>query len=143
MTQRFQSPPQPGARQSGVRSLPIRAWGATDKGHHRESNEDAIYPEHGASFYDPSLATLERKGRLLVVAGGMGGVRAGAEASRWALRIAVERYYDNLSKDIRANLQSALEAANASLYQYLQDTNADGAGCTLAVAVIHHHIQNQ
>ncbi len=74
---------------------------------------------------------------MLVVADGMGGVRAGAEASRWATLVAVERYYDSTSIDIRSNLKSAVEGANASLYQYLRDTGALGAGCTMAAAVIH------
>ena len=34
-----------------------------------------------------------RKGRLLVVADGWA-AQAGSEASRWAIRVAVERYYD-------------------------------------------------
>lgn len=137
MTQRFQAPTQPYTREADARLLPVHVWVATDKGQQRESNEDAIYPEKSPIFYDPSPVTLADKGRMLAVADGMGGVRAGAEASRWAIRIAVERYYDNTSSDIRLNLQSAVEAANASLYQYLQDTNAAGAGCTMAVAVIH------
>ena len=117
--------------------LPLQIWGATDKGRQREGNEDAIYPESGTEFYQPSAKNLAGRGQLLVVADGMGGTRAGSEASRWAIRVAVERYYDAPGSNVGANLRSALEAANQSLYQYLRSTNVQQAGCTMSAVVIH------
>ena len=125
--------------------MPVQVWGATDKGRQREGNEDAIYPESGAEFFQPSESTLASRGRLLVVADGMGGAQAGGEASRWAIRVAVERYYDAPGTNIDVNLRSAIEAANNSLYQYLRSTNVQQAGCTMAAVVIHGnmlHIAN-
>jgi len=118
-------------------SLSLQVWGATDKGRQREGNEDAIYPESGAEFFRPSEDNLASRGRLLVVADGMGGTQAGSEASRWAIRVAVERYYDAPGANIGVNLRSAIEAANNSLYQYLRSTNVQQAGCTMTAAVIH------
>jgi len=118
---------------------PLEVWGATDKGHEREGNEDALYPRSGstAAEYKPSPENLARKGQLLVVADGVGGSQAGAEASRWAVRVAVERYYDLPGSNLAEDLRLAVEAANASLYQYLQSTGANQAGCTMAAAVVH------
>lgn len=118
-------------------SLTAQVWGVTDKGRRREGNEDAIYPESGAEFFHPTGDKLAIKGQLLVVADGMGGAQAGSEASHWAIRVAVERYYDTPGASLGVNLKSAIEAANNSLYQYLRSTNVEEAGCTMTAAVIH------
>jgi len=134
---------QPIASRSDQRSrppLPLQVWGATDKGLQREGNEDSIYPESGAEFFTPSPEMVARKGHLMVVADGMGGTRAGSEASRWAIRIAVERYYDMPERDVGTNLRTAVEVANNSLYQYLQSTSASEGGCTMTAAVIHRNL---
>ncbi len=122
--------------------LPIKVWGATDKGRRREGNEDSIYPESGAEFFTPSPEKLAARGQLLVVADGMGGAKAGSEASRWAIRVAVERYYDMDGADLGADLKRAIEVANRSLYQYLHATGVltSDAGCTMVGAVIHRGV---
>ncbi len=131
--------PQPGSRPMPGPVLPLEVWGATDKGREREGNEDALYPHSGVDTFPfkPSAEHLARRGQILVVADGVGGAQAGAEASRWAVRIAVERYYDLSGPDLGSDLQSAIGIANASLYQYLQSTGAHEAGSTMAAAVIH------
>ncbi len=125
--------------------LTAQVWGMTDKGRRREGNEDAVYPETGAEFFHPAGDKLAAKGQLLVVADGMGGAQAGGEASRWAIRVAVERYYDTPGDSLGVNLKSAIETANNSLYQYLRSTNVEEAGCTMTAAVIHNgllHVVN-
>jgi serine/threonine protein phosphatase PrpC/uncharacterized membrane protein YgcG len=131
--------PQPGSQPMPAPVLPLEVWGATDKGREREGNEDAVYPHSGADTFpfEPSPDRLAQKGQLLVVADGVGGAQAGSEASRWAIRVAVERYYDLPGPDLGADLRAAIEVANASLYQYLQSTNTTEAGCTMTAAVIH------
>ncbi len=136
------APAQPSPRPSGSQPLPalhLEIWGATDKGRQREGNEDSLYPHSGSDTfpYQPRADQLLHKGQLLVVADGVGGARAGAEASRWIIRVAVERYYDEVGIDIGANLRAAIETANNSLHQYLQSTNARDAGSTMTAAVIH------
>jgi protein phosphatase len=125
--------------QPGTVALPIDVWGATDKGRRREGNEDAVYPLSGVEdgSFQPHAERLAQKGQLLIVADGVGGAKAGSEASQWAVRVAVERYYDQPGNDLSANLQSAIEMANLSLYQYLQSTGSPDAGCTMAAVVIH------
>jgi serine/threonine protein phosphatase PrpC len=131
-----QNQPQPGSQPTPVR---LAVWGATDKGRQREGNEDAIYPHSGSDTgaFKPSPQHMAQKGQLLIVADGVGGAQAGREASHWAIRVAVERYYDMTGPDLGANLRTAVEMANASLYQYLQSTGTRESGCTMAAAVIH------
>jgi protein phosphatase len=114
-------------------------WGATDKGREREGNEDAVYPHSGAGTFawQPGPERLAQRGQLLIVADGVGGARAGREASHWAVRVAVERYYDLLGVGPGDDLRIAIEAANVSLYRYLQEVGAPEAGSTMAAAVIH------
>lgn len=137
-------PPQPNRPQANsqplpVPALPLEVWGATDPGREREGNEDAIFPHSGSDTFPfkPGPGRLAQKGQLLLVADGVGGVQAGAEASQWAIRRAVERYYDLAGPDLGVDLRTAVEHANASLYQYLQNTRTLEAGCTMAAAVIH------
>ncbi len=142
--QRTQS--QPGSQPVPVPAMPLAVWGATDKGRKREGNEDAVYPHSGADTFPfkPSPTNLAQKGHLLVVADGVGGAQAGAEASRWASRVAVERYYDmpgpggatGLAAAVGADLHAAIEVANTSLYQYLQTTGVREAGSTMVAAVV-------
>lgn len=114
-------------------------WGATDVGREREDNQDAIYPQsNGQGFaYTPNEASLTRKGHLLIVADGIGGSQAGGQASQWVIRSAVEKYYELRGEKISQDLELAVNLANKSLYQYMQDTATPDAGCTIAAAVIH------
>ncbi|RLC79511.1 MAG: hypothetical protein DRJ03_23370 [Chloroflexi bacterium] len=119
--------------------LLISVWGATDKGRQREGNEDSVYPHSSSDTFPfkPGPDSIAQKGHLLVVADGVGGAKGGAEASRWAIRVAVERYYDQAGPDLGTDLRTAIEMANSSLYQYLQSTGVTQAGSTMVAAVIH------
>jgi serine/threonine protein phosphatase PrpC len=132
--------PYPGVRPA--RALPLDIWGATDKGRQREGNEDSVYPHSGfeVSSFVPSPAHLAQQGQLLVVADGVGGSQAGAQASQWAIRVAVEKYYELHGPDRGNDLGAAIEFANASLYQYMQSTGTQEAGCTMAAAVVHNNL---
>jgi serine/threonine protein phosphatase PrpC len=129
-------PPHPGSQPT---PMPLAVWGATDTGRQREGNEDAIFPHSGVDTFSfkPSPAHLAQQGQLLVVADGVGGAQGGREASHWAIRVAVERYYDMSGADLGSNLRTAIEVANSSLYQYIQSTGVRESGCTMAAAVIH------
>ena len=131
----------PSQQNTPSRPAHLAVWGATDKGRRREGNEDAIFPHSGSDTFpfQPSPEQLRQKGQLLIVADGVGGAQGGREASHWAIRVAVERYYDMTGPDLGANLRTAVEMANSSLYQYIQSTGTREAGCTMAAAVIHNY----
>ncbi|MEA3342018.1 MAG: protein phosphatase 2C domain-containing protein [Chloroflexota bacterium] len=135
------TPSQPGSQQTAAPPLPISVWGATDKGRQREGNEDSVYPHSGSDTFPfkPGPDSIAQKGHLLVVADGVGGAKGGAEASRWAIRVAVERYYDQAGPDLGTDLRTAIEMANSSLYQYLQSTGATQSGSTMVAGVVHEN----
>jgi serine/threonine protein phosphatase PrpC len=129
--------PQRAHQPTPAPSMDVNVWGATNKGRQREGNEDAIYPRSDSDSFEPNPHLLAQKGQLLVVADGVGGAQAGSEASHWAIRVAVERYYDASGPDLGEDLRAAVEVANTSLHQYLQSTGTRQAGCTMTAAVIH------
>lgn len=109
----------------------LEAAFATHPGVARDHNEDAIWvtpPNH------PQVAT---RGRLMVVADGMGGHNAGEVASQAAVRGVFERYYADTEPDIHRSLDNAVRRTNAELFNQAQANPAQrGMGTTLTAAVI-------
>ncbi|MGP0019534.1 MAG: Stp1/IreP family PP2C-type Ser/Thr phosphatase [Candidatus Sulfotelmatobacter sp.] len=94
-------PPKPG----------IEAASLTDVGRQRANNEDSFL------YWEPtSDEDFRRKGRLAVVADGMGGYEGGQEASRLAVET-VRSVYDNA---FGADPQGTLIEAFASAHQNIQ-----------------------
>src|SRR5215213_470995 len=67
-----------------------------------EPNQDSvgIY-----SDYCEDAAWLAAKGRLFVVADGMGGASGGKEASEIAVQLVIDRYYEDLDREIVPSLE--------------------------------------
>jgi serine/threonine protein phosphatase PrpC len=111
----------------------------TDIGRERGGNEDYVYPHSGADTFPwhPEAEQQAKKGRLLLVADGVGGAQAGREASSSAAKVVVERYFELEGADPGADLRVAIEEANASLYQQVTARRSlQGAGTTMVTAVI-------
>jgi protein phosphatase len=106
---------------------------ATDVGLKRSCNEDSF-----ASWIPEDPREREKKGVLLVVADGMGGMNAGEVASRIAVE-AVVRSYQNTSGDAALpNLENAVRAANAAVYlEAASDPMRHGMGTTCTAVVLH------
>jgi serine/threonine protein phosphatase PrpC len=99
-----------------------------------EPNQDSvgIY-----SDYCEDAAWLAAKGRLFVVADGMGGASGGKEASEMAVQIIIDRYYEDLDLEILPSLERAIQAANTRIKEYGQTAlGLRGLGTTLVVMVI-------
>ncbi len=100
----------------------------TDIGHQRINNEDSCL------YWEPhSDEEFSRKGRLAVIADGMGGYEGGQEASRLAVET-VRFVYDRDCSDDRQNalvtgLRSAHEAIHRFAVQHPQFTGM-GTTCT-------------
>jgi serine/threonine protein phosphatase PrpC len=104
----------------------------------REVNEDCwgVF-EHFEKAMDLSEDVVDRKGRLYAVADGMGGHAAGEVASKRAIAVLFQHYYDDPDVDLARSLERAFWAANAEIYAQAA-TNADqtGMGTTLVAAAI-------
>ena len=111
--------------------------GLTDVGRQRENNEDSFL------YWEPQSAEeFERKGRLAVIADGMGGYEGGQEASRLAVETVLEVYDKAFSGDPKASLVEAFVEAHRRIQEYGEDHPAllgMGTTCT-AVAVVAHQL---
>jgi len=103
----------------------------TDVGVVRDHNED------WATIEDPSDPALQRKGRLFIVADGMGGYQAGEVASQLAGETVRREYYADPAADPTARLRNAVQAANGEVYRSAQgSTSHAGMGTTMVVTAL-------
>ncbi|MGB8776152.1 MAG: protein phosphatase 2C domain-containing protein, partial [Terriglobales bacterium] len=111
----------------------VEVSGQSDIGCLRQNNEDSFgywEPEDDQQFL--------RKGRLAVVADGMGGYEGGQEASRLAVETLVAVYRDFAGDDPQAALNEALQAAHEQIRQYSfahPELRGMGTTCTAAAIV--------
>jgi serine/threonine protein phosphatase PrpC len=91
--------------------LRITVGALTDVGQVRDHNEDAL------GYYQPrEREVLAQKGRLYLVADGMGGHVAGEVASECVVRTVTASYYENPAQPVRQALSEAIQQANTALY---------------------------
>ena len=111
----------------------IEVSSQSDIGCLRQNNEDSFgywEPEDDRQFL--------RKGRLAVVADGMGGYEGGQEASRLAVETLMAVYRDFSGDDPQAALVEALQAAHDQIRQYSfahPELRGMGTTCTAAAIV--------
>ncbi len=111
----------------------IEVSSQSDLGCQRSNNEDSFgywEPEDDQQFL--------RKGRLAVVADGMGGYEGGQEASRLAVETLVAVYRDFGGDDPQQALVVALQAAHENVRQYSfahPELRGMGTTCTAAAIV--------
>src|ERR1700689_966337 len=104
----------------------------TDVGCQRENNEDSYL------YWEPSDdEEFRRKGRLAVIADGMGGHEGGQEASRLAVETVREVYDQASGDDPKAPLVESLSAAHARIQNYAERHPAfQGMGTTCTALVL-------
>ena len=91
----------------------IETASLTDLGRQRSNNEDSYL------YWEPDCdEEFLRKGRLAVIADGMGGYEGGQEASRLAVETVRQVYDHAFSADPQATLLEALESAHQSIQRY-------------------------
>ena len=111
--------------------LPITFSQGTDVGKVREHNEDWVEIE------DPTEAAARRKGRLFIVADGMGGYQAGEVASRLAAETVKREYYADPLDDPTARLRNAVQSANEAVYRSARSDRAHaGMGTTIVATAL-------
>jgi len=106
--------------------------GLTHQGMVRSENQDS----YGA-FPEDSQKSGNPKGQLFVVADGMGGHKAGKEASELAVQTLADRYFSAPTDDILESLTYAFREANNRVYnQSTSDTAYAGMGTTCTALVL-------
>ena len=110
----------------------IELGSISDVGCHRENNEDRY--EYWESTNDDEF---QRKGRLAIVADGMGGYEGGQEASRIAVET-IEQVYAEGSLDPQSLLIMGVQSAHQRILEYaIQDPDMQGMGTTCtAIALV-------
>jgi PPM family protein phosphatase len=110
----------------------IEVSSQSDIGCLRQNNEDCC------GYWEPEDDRLfQRKGRLAIVADGMGGYEGGQEASRLAVETLVAVYRDFSGDDPQAALIEGLQAAHEQIRQYSFDhPELRGMGTTCTAAAI-------
>ena len=106
----------------------MRSCGKTDTGSKRSNNQDSIF------FSDKPVGPLPN---LYIVADGMGGHRAGDQASQMAIDIAVDFIKKSTIENPIAVLKRAMIYANNEIYKTAsRDPDLRGMGTTMVAAVV-------
>jgi len=104
----------------------------SDIGLQRGNNEDSYL------YWEPEAeADFEKKGRLGVIADGMGGYEGGQEASRIAVQTVREAYATARSNDPKISLHEAFILAHANIQRYAREhIELQGMGTTCTALAI-------
>lgn len=110
----------------------MEAASLTDVGLHRADNEDSYL------YWEPeSDEEFRRKGRLAIIADGMGGYEGGQEASRLAVETVRDLYDQNFSGDPTNTLVAAFRSAHEAIQQFgFKHPQFRGMGTTCTAAAI-------
>jgi serine/threonine protein phosphatase PrpC len=103
---------------------------STDRGSVREKNEDYF------GVFEPETdEVIDELGILVVVSDGMGGHFSGAEASRTAVEVISDVYFDRAEGDPLARLKNAFDEANKDIFELVGHglTGMAGTTCTAAL----------
>jgi protein phosphatase len=110
----------------------VEVSGQSDIGCLRQNNEDSF------GYWEPEDdATFLRKGRLVIVADGMGGYEGGQEASRLAVETLLSFYRDFDGDDPQRALNEGLQAAHEEIRRYgFSHPELRGMGTTCTAGAI-------
>jgi protein phosphatase len=110
----------------------IETASLTDLGRQRSNNEDSYL------YWEPDCdEEFLRKGRLAVIADGMGGYEGGQEASRLAVETVRQVYDHAFNADPQATLVEALESAHQNIQRYaVEHPQFYGMGTTCTALAI-------
>ncbi|HMH06229.1 MAG TPA: protein phosphatase 2C domain-containing protein, partial [Terriglobales bacterium] len=115
----------------------IELAGLSDVGCQRANNEDRY------SYWEPpDDQQFPLKGRLAIVADGMGGYEGGQEASRIAVEAIEEAYANAVAGDPRSWLIAGFQSAHSRIQEYAgkyPDLHGMGTTCT-AMALLDHRL---
>lgn len=109
--------------------------GLTDLGQRRENNEDSYSYGEGADEQE-----FARRGRVLIVADGMGGHQGGGEASQIAVNAVKQSYFSSRDTTPPMALVAGFQAAHQQILDYARKhPELDGMGTTCTAAAVLGH----
>jgi PPM family protein phosphatase len=110
----------------------VEVSGQSDIGCLRKNNEDSF------GYWEPEDdGQFPLKGRLVIVADGMGGYEGGQEASRLAVETLIGTYRETASEDPQQALIDGLQTAHEAIRNYsLEHPELRGMGTTCTAAAI-------
>lgn len=115
----------------------LEAASLTDVGLLRTNNEDSYL------YWEPeSDEDFQRKGRLAVIADGMGGYEGGQEASRLAVETVRYVYDEQFNREPQGTLVAGLQTAHITIQRYAEEHPqfiGMGTTCT-ALAIVDHQL---
>jgi serine/threonine protein phosphatase PrpC len=115
----------------------IEVAALTDVGLQRSNNEDSFV------YWEPEQAEeISRKGRLAVIADGMGGYEGGLEASRLAVETVRHVYENNVADNPQQLLLAGVISAHEAIQRYALDhieLQGMGTTCT-ALAIVENRL---
>lgn len=101
----------------------------TDRGRKRSHNEDFV------DYHEPAdQDQLAQSGRLYIVADGVGGGTDGEIASEYTVEKILYEYYRSAEEDLGGRLEAAVCAANADIFEHVQQRPELGRMGTTVVA---------
>ena len=115
----------------------VEAASLTDVGLQRDNNEDSCL------YWEPDAENeFNRKGRLAIVADGMGGYEGGQEASHLAVETVRHVYDRDFNGDPQSTLSISLQTAHRAIQRYgLEHPQFSGMGTTCtALAIVGHQL---
>ena len=107
----------------------------SDIGCHREENEDSL------AYWEPETEEqFRQKGRLAVIADGMGGYEGGQQASSLAVKTVCEVYEGSTERDPQTALVQGLQLAHTRIQEYArQHPGFLGMGTTCTAISLREH----
>jgi len=111
-----------------MKSTKLKSYQKLDKGLKRKHNEDNLL------VFEPKEEVYLKKGRIYIVADGIGGLNKGEVASKMATEVIKDSYYSFKSNDIEKSLIYAIGKANTEILKI--GSKDDKSGTTVVCAVI-------
>lgn len=114
---------------------------AVEAGQLSQPAQANIPQANSVGFFEPGqMAELSRKGRLYLIADGLGGAASGQIASQYAIQKIVHGYYTSSAANPETALQNVIQQANVDIYaRNAEHPERRSMATALVAALIHNN----